>query len=60
MMTADPDCPNCGHPWAEHSKLNGCEHKPFCWCHLLDPAAAKADLDEFTDADREEGSDRER
>jgi hypothetical protein len=44
-MSADL-CPSCGHPWAEHSKTNGCEHEPFCWCHLPDPAAVNAELDE--------------
>jgi hypothetical protein len=47
-------CPECGHAWAEHSKLNGCESEPFCWCHLADPSAVKAELDEFKDGPGEQ------
>lgn len=42
-----PLCPECGHPWVEHSKNSGCENEPFCWCHLVDPNASKAELEEF-------------
>lgn len=56
-MSDDAVCSNCGHLWSEHSKLNGCEHEPFCWCHLADPSAVKAELDEFQDkGTKEEGT----